>query len=88
MPAYRWGTDYANFWQVRENVASNPSFELSDAGVIVNWKDYEGKDIEDVNPHAASEPTFLQSLQIDDYPYQNKLGELLGKGGSAIRLTK
>jgi len=88
VPAFRWGSDYANFWQVQGNIASNPSFEISESGAVINWKDYEGNDIDDVNPHVASDPTFLQSMQIDDYPYQNKLGSVFGKEGAALKLTR
>ncbi|EKD82954.1 MAG: hypothetical protein ACD_39C00982G0001 [uncultured bacterium] len=88
VPAYLWGTDYSNFWQIRDNIASNPSFEISESGAVVSWKDHEGKDIDGSDAHSASDTTFLQHMQVDDYPYQNKLGNLLASGGSALKLTK
>ncbi|PKL47892.1 MAG: hypothetical protein CVV42_11390 [Candidatus Riflebacteria bacterium HGW-Riflebacteria-2] len=88
VPAFKWGTDYANYWQVRENVASNPSFEISESGAIISWKNHEGSDIDATDAHAASVTSFLQSMQIDDYPYQNKLGNMLASGGAALMLTK
>jgi len=88
VPAFQWGTDYSNFWQVRENVASNPSFEITESGAIISWKNYEGNDIDGTDSHTASVTSFLQSMQIDDYPYQNKLGNMLASGGSALRLTR
>ena len=89
VPAYQWGTDHANYWQIRENVASNPSFEVTDSGVVLSWKDYDGSDIKPgESVHASAATTFLQHMQIDDYPYQNKLGNLLASGGSALELTR
>lgn len=88
VPAYQWGTSYTNYWQIRENVASNPSFEITESGAILSWKDYEGKDIDGTDAHSASVTSFLQSMQIDDYPYQNKLGNMLASGGSALMLTR
>ncbi|OGK09017.1 MAG: hypothetical protein A2W80_06710 [Candidatus Riflebacteria bacterium GWC2_50_8] len=89
VPAYLWGTDYANFWQIRENIASNPSFEISESGAVISWKDHDGKDIKPGdNDYASAATTFLQSMQIDDYPYQNKLGNLLASGGLALELTR
>ncbi len=89
VPAFLWGTDYTNYWQIRENIASNPSFEITDSGAILSWRDYEGKEIDGVDTtHTASVTSYLQSMQIDDYPYQNKLGNMLASGGSALRLTR
>lgn len=88
VPAYQWGADYANYWQIRENVASNPSFEISESGAVISWKDHESNDIDGTSVNAATATTFLQSMQIDDYPYQNKLGSLLASGGSALKLTR
>ncbi len=88
VPAFQWGTDPDYYWQIRENVASNPSFEITESGAILSWKDYEGKDIDGTDVHSASVTSFLQSMQIDDYPYQNKLGNMLASGGSALMLTR
>ena len=89
VPAFQWGTNYASYWQVRENIASNPSFEITESGAILSWRNHEGNAIDGIDvTHSASVTTYLQSMQVDDYPYQNKLGCMLASGGSALRLTR
>ena len=46
VPAYQWGTTYENYWQVRANIASNPSFEITESGAVLSWRDHEGKEID------------------------------------------
>lgn len=88
VPVYLWGSDHTHYWQFRENVASNPSFEVTESGIVLNWKDYDGGDIKaGDNTHASASENFLQNMMVDDYPYQNKLGNLLSSGGSALELT-
>jgi hypothetical protein len=89
VPAFQWGNSYNNYWQIRENIASNPSFEITESGAILSWRNHEGNEIDGIDvTHSASVTTFLQSMQIDDYPYQNKLGNMMASGGSALRLTR
>lgn len=69
------------FWKASSNLASNSSFQISVDGVTAwDWSQTE--------TNAGTDTIYLYEMRVDDYPYQNKLGELLGQTGSALKITR
>ena len=84
VPAHLWGTDTVNlqkYWNVSINYASNTSFEIVSGDMPLAWE--RGKD---------ASATFvdnirLNTMAIDEYPYQNKLGDST-RGENALRMIR
>ncbi|MGM0600943.1 MAG: hypothetical protein ACQETH_14125 [Candidatus Rifleibacteriota bacterium] len=84
VPDYLWDTDDKYFWQVSKNYIENSSCEEDDAAdttKLASWT---------VSPStiAASDPHYLSDPGLDDYPYQNLLGNILASGGASVKITK
>lgn len=78
IPKFAWGLDSNNnqiYWIVTTNYASNTSFEHNDEGLNLaefvsdNWR----KD--PVASAATVDNIKINSMAVDEYPYQNKLGD-------------
>ena len=81
VPAHLWGTDKPMYWSVSINYASNTSFEIASGDMPLAWE--RGKD---------ASATFvdnirLNTMAIDEYPYQNKLGDST-RGENALRMIR
>ena len=83
IPDHLWGTSTPEllYWKVSTNYASNTSFELASGDMPIAWE--KGKD---------ASATFvdnikLNTLAIDEYPYQNKLGDST-RGENAIGMIR
>ena len=82
VPAHMWGTNTQQiYWHVSINYASNTSFEIASGDMPLAWE--RGKD---------ASATFvdnikLNTMAIDEYPYQNKLGDST-RGEKALRMIK
>jgi hypothetical protein len=82
VPDYLWDTSDEYFWRVSQNYVENSSCERDDsAGKLASWT---------ISPStiAASDTHYIDDPGLDDYPYQNLLGNILGKGGSSLKITK
>lgn len=79
--AHLWNQNDETFWKASNNLATNSSFQISLDGITA-W------DWNVVDTTAATDGIYLYDLRVDDYPYQNKLGNLLGKEGSALKITR
>ena len=81
IPEHLWNTEN-NYWKVSINYASNSSFEI--ASTTEDWS-YPW---ERINASATLEKNIkLNSLSIDEYPFQNKLGDST-HGENAINMIK
>lgn len=70
-----------SFWKASTNVASNSSFQISVDGLTAwDWSKTETT--------ASTDTVYLNDIRVDDYPYQNKLGNLLASGGSALKIIR
>ena len=84
VPTYLWGTSANYYWRASINIASNSSFEIEDPvdpTKIAYWLLSPGT-------VAASDSYYPNDSSIDDYPHQNKLGQILRNSGSSLRITK
>ncbi len=80
IPAYLWDTNDKYFWKQTENLASNTSFEGDDA--MENWKvSFETVLAEDID-------VYMRSGELDDYPDQNKYGDIMRVTGSSLIIVK
>jgi len=89
IPGYAWGTG-SNTWVVIENWASNTSFQIvaSDPNdptkqLPASWSNGTPDTV------ATVTRTFFPSQQttaFDDYPGQNKLGNILETGGASLEI--
>ncbi len=69
IPEHLWGTSTDTYWIVSTNYASNTSFEIASGDWSVAWE-------KEANASATMiENIRLNSMSIDEYPYQNKLGD-------------
>ncbi|MDD2998764.1 MAG: hypothetical protein PHV05_06840, partial [Candidatus Riflebacteria bacterium] len=73
-----WGVSSTNYWRVVDNIASNTSFELD----IDQWQISKGSVID------LDAQRYPRTTGLDDYPYQNKLGNILKSSGRALKVTK
>lgn len=74
-----WGTSTNQiFWKAAGNIASNSSFQIN----MMNWE-YNQTDTV-----AATDTIFPENGDLDDYPYQNKLGNLLDNTGTSLKLIR
>ncbi len=79
VPAHLWGPGKPYFWQVTLNLATNTSFEFSQDG----WQPSADTTV------TTDEQNYLNSTKLDEYPYQNKLGNMLGnKRGKAVSIWR
>ena len=85
VPDYMWGTATPElyYWKVSTNYASNASFEIAsgDTDMPIAWdkeKDTIASFVENIK---------LNSMSIDEYPFQNKLGDST-RGKNAIRMIR
>lgn len=74
-----WGTSTNQlFWKASGNIASNSSFQIN----MAQWEWNQ------TNTIAATDTVFPDSSEIDDYPYQNKLGNLLETDGASLKIVR
>jgi len=79
VPTHLWGPGKPYFWQVTLNLATNTSFEFSQDG----WQSSADTTV------LTDEQNYLNSTKLDEYPYQNKLGNMLGnKKGKAVSIWR
>mgnify|MGYP000847457385 CR=1 FL=1 len=77
-----WGTGVGKqYWQASINLASNSSFQIY-TGEARIW------DWNQTDTAAATDTFFLNEQSIDDYPFQNKLGEAAGKSGFSLKIVR
>ncbi len=77
-----WGTGAGKqFWQASVNLASNSSFQIY-TGEAKSW------DWSQTDTSAATDSFFLNEQGIDDYPFQNKLGESAGMSGFSLKVIR
>ncbi len=78
VPSHLWGPDKSYYWKVTVNLATNTSFEVG----LDEWSTSADSTVEedDVN--------YLNTTKLDEYPYQNKLGNLLNKKGRATCIKR
>lgn len=79
---HHWNSSNEMFWRPATNLASNSSFQISIDGGITAW------DWNTTETSAGSDSVYLRDMRVDDYPYQNKLGNLLGNSGSTLKITR
>jgi len=84
-PGFRrhlWGTEPGkNYWRAANNIASNSSFQvIVGDGLAWNWSL--------TDTVAATDSFFPQDQAVDDYPFQNKLGNLLSNNGSSLKIMR
>lgn len=78
---HHWYSNDQMFWRPATNLASNSSFQISVDGITAwDWNTTE--------TNAATDTVYLRDMRVDDYPYQNKLGNLLGNSGSTLKITR
>ncbi len=78
---HHWFSTDEKFWRPAVNLASNSSFQISVDGITAwDWNTTE--------TIAATDTVYLRDMKVDDYPYQNKLGDLLGNSGSTLKITR
>ena len=84
IPDHLWGTSASeSYWKVSINYASNTSFEIAsgDSDMPLAWekgKDASARFVENIK---------LNTMAIDEYPYQNKLGDST-RGKNEIRMIR
>ncbi len=77
-----WGTGPGkHFWQASVNLASNSSFQIY-TGEVKTW------DWSQTDTTAVTDSFFLNEQSVDDYPFQNKLGEFAGKSGFSLKIIR
>jgi type II secretory pathway pseudopilin PulG len=84
VPDYLWDTSDEYFWRVSQNYVENSSCEKDDSSdptKLASWT---------ISPSTivASDPQYISDPGLDDYPYQNLLGNIMGKGGTSVKITK
>ena len=81
VPEFMWGTETNKlYWTVSTNYASNTSFEIASGDMPVAWE-------KEANAIASYvENIKLNTMAIDEYPYQNKLGN--GTNKNLIRMIR
>ena len=85
VPEFKWGTDTSKiYWLVSTNYASNTSFEITTN--VATWPDSWEFDSNTASPTMVSN-IHLNSMAIDEYPYQNKLGNS-NKGANSIQMIR
>lgn len=87
-PRYLWNQG-SNTWILAGNIATRASFEATDndpsSNFVASWSRGTPETV------AATDSTFFpsrDSSQYDDYPGQNRLGEVLGTIGASLRIDR
>lgn len=85
IPSHLWESELSFYWVPSTNIASNTSFEVSDSDptfVSQFWK-------QGTTTQAESDfGFFLDHPSLNDYPGQNKLGNVLSTIGTSIKIVK
>ena len=90
IPEFLWGADKNasySYWLVSTNYASNTSFEIQAEGLDTNVYVTASWEKETVASASVTDKIKLNSMAIDEYPYQNKLGDST-RGENAIKMIK
>ncbi len=90
IPEFLWGADKNasyTYWMVSTNYASNTSFEIHVDGLDTNVYVAGAWEKESVASASVTDKVQLNSMAIDEYPYQNKLGDST-RGEKAIKMIK
>lgn len=82
VPEHLWGTNTQQiYWNVSINYASNTSFEIASGDMPLAWE-------REKNASATFVDNIrLNTMAIDEYPFQNKLGDST-RGENAIRMIR
>lgn len=90
IPGYQWGFG-SNTWNVIENWASNTSFQIvasdpndSTKQLPASWSQGTPDTVATVTQKFFPSQ---QTTEFDDYPGQNKLGNILDSGGASLEIT-
>jgi hypothetical protein len=78
VPPHLWGPDKPYYWKVTVNLATNTSFEIG----LDEWNAAVDTTV------VEDEENYLNTTKLDEYPYQNKLGNLLNKRGRATCIRR
>lgn len=78
VPAHLWGVGRPYYWRVTVNLATNTSFEIGQD----DWVPSNDSTV------LSDETNYLNTTRLDEYPYQNKLGNLLSKKGRATCIRR
>ena len=78
VPSHLWGPNKTYYWKVTTNLATNTSFEV---GLDAWYPSTDSTVYEDTT-------NYLNTTKLDEYPYQNKLGNLLNKKGRATCIRR
>ncbi len=90
VPGYMW-LNGSHAWQVRQNIPNNNSFEsliapnIASNEFVASWSRKPGETF------VATDTEFFPGqadTAYDDYPGQNKFGNVLATSGQSIRITR
>lgn len=84
VPEFSWSED-KTYWLVSTNYASNTSFEIQVEDLDTSMYVAGAWEKESVASASVVENIKLNSMAIDEYPYQNKLGDST-RGETAIKM--
>ena len=79
--AHLWESSDDYYWKGTTNIAANSSFEVLVAGSIDEWS-------ETTSTVSEADANYLSGSEVDDYPHQNKLGNLLQSDGLSLKITR
>ena len=85
IPDFAWNTSSTTYWMVSTNYASNTSFEIHVDGLDTSTYVAGAWEKESVASASVVKNIKLNSMAIDEYPYQNKLGDNT-RGENAIQM--
>lgn len=87
IPEFAWGSTTVDllYWKVSTNYASNTSFEIQVEDLDTSMYVAGAWEKESVASASVVENIKLNSMAIDEYPYQNKLGDST-RGETAIKM--
>lgn len=85
IPDFAWNTSSTTYWMVSTNYASNTSFEIQVDGLDTDVYVAGAWEKESVASASVVKNIKLNSMAIDEYPYQNKLGDST-RGETAIQM--
>ena len=78
---YLWNINANYYWQSRDNIPFNTSFEkLNSDDSVASW-------VLITNTKAEASDLYLDSSEVDNYPNQNKLGKILRTSGKSLKIT-
>lgn len=93
VPYHKWGTGPNNlFWQTRRNlIASTTTFGISSFEAGAEVQDGFSSPVGWINSMAQNDnATFAPGIQnstMDDFPWQNKFGDLPSQPGKSLRIA-